>query len=303
MENYDLIIIGAGPAGVTAAIYAQRAGLNYLLLEKSAIGGKVITAYEVENYPGYSKILGSELALNFRKQIKDLDINFKREEVTKIEKFDDIFFISTNKNRYEVKRIILASGTTENKLHLEKEETFLGRGISFCATCDGAFYKDKDVLVYGGGDSAITEATFLSNIAKSVLVISRHELRGEKSNIEILKSHQNVSYLPNSVIVEILGSDHFEGVIVRSNNLDEKVIHADGLFVYIGSKPDLKYINYLNILDEKGYIITDSSFRTPVKHLYAIGDCIDKKVRQIVTATGDGAQVIHTILEDIKKGK
>lgn len=301
MEKYDILIIGAGPAGVTAAIYAHRANLNYLILEKSAIGGKVITAYEVENYPGFSKILGSELVLNLRKQIKDLVINFKREEVLKIEKFDDSFFVSTNKDRYEVKRIIIATGTSENKLNLEKEEQFLGRGVSFCATCDGAFYKDKDVIVYGGGDSAVTEAAFLAGIAKSVTVISRHQLRAESKNIEALKAHTNVSYIPNSVVTEILGDNHFEGVTIRTNETEEKNIFADGIFVYIGSKPSLKYINYLNILDEKGYIITDSNFRTPVKNVYAIGDCIDKDVRQIVTATSDGARVIHTIQNDMKR--
>ncbi len=302
MENFDLVIIGAGPAGLTAAIYAQRANLSYLLLEKGPIGGKVITAYEIENYPGFSKISGSELALTFRKQIKDLNIYFKREEVTRIEKFDDLFFITTNKDRYQTKNIILATGTKENELNVENADKFKGRGVSYCATCDGAFYKDKNVVVYGGGDSAITEATFLAPIVKSLTIISRHELRGEAKNIEKLLSSNNVKCIKNSVITELIGENELKGVKLRNIYTDKtENLPCDGVFVYIGSKPEVNYLNFLNVLNEKGYIETDSHFRTRIEGVYAIGDCIDKELRQIVTATSDGANVIHTILSDMNK--
>ena len=302
MEKFETIIIGAGPAGVTAAIYAHRSGLSYLLLEKGAIGGKVVTAFEIENYPGISKIGGSELALDFRKQVKDMGINFKREEVLSVEKFDDhLFFVTTNKDKYQCESIIVATGTKENDLNLPKEEQFRGRGVSFCATCDGAFYKDKDVIVYGGGDSAITEATFLAPIVHSITMISRHNLRGERNNIEKLQAFNNVKYLPNTIVTKLLGDNVFEGVEVLTEGNKVSTLKADGIFVYIGSKPELKFLNHLDVLNSKGYIEVDKEFRTKVKGVYAIGDVIEKELRQIVTATNDGAIVIHTLHKDLSK--
>ncbi len=302
MEKFETIIIGAGPAGVTAAIYAHRSGLSYLLLEKGAIGGKVVTAFEIENYPGISKIGGSELALDFRKQVKDMGINFKREEVLSIEKFDDhLFFVTTNKDKYQCESIIVATGTKENELNLPKEDQFRGRGVSFCATCDGAFYKDKDVIVYGGGDSAITEATFLAPIVHSITMISRHNLRGERNNIEKLQAFDNVKYLPNTIVTKLLGDNVFEGVEVLIEGNKVSTLKADGIFVYIGSKPELKFLNHLDVLNSKGYIEVDKEFRTKVKGVYAIGDVIEKELRQIVTATNDGAIVIHTLHKDLSK--
>lgn len=302
MEKFETIIIGAGPAGVTAAIYAHRSGLSYLLLEKGAIGGKVVTAFEIENYPGISKIGGSELALDFRKQVKDMGINFKREEVLSVEKFDDhLFFVTTNKDKYQCESIIVATGTKENELNLPKEEQFRGRGVSFCATCDGAFYKDKDVIVYGGGDSAITEATFLAPIVHSITMISRHNLRGERNNIEKLQAFNNVKYLPNTIVTKLLGDNVFEGVEVLTEGNKVSTLKADGIFVYIGSKPELKFLNHLDVLNSKGYIEVDKEFRTKVKGVYAIGDVIEKELRQIVTATNDGAIVIHTLHKDLSK--
>ena len=302
MKKFETIIIGAGPAGVTAAIYAHRSGLSYLLLEKGAIGGKVVTAFEIENYPGISKIGGSELALDFRKQVKDMGINFKREEVLSVEKFDDhLFFVTTNKDKYQCESIIVATGTKENELNLPKEEQFRGRGVSFCATCDGAFYKDKDVIVYGGGDSAITEATFLAPIVHSITMISRHNLRGERNNIEKLQSFNNLKYLPNTIVTKLLGDNVFEGVEVLTEGNKVSTLKADGIFVYIGSKPELKFLNHLDVLNSKGYIEVDKEFRTKVKGVYAIGDVIEKELRQIVTATNDGAIVIHTLHKDLSK--
>ena len=221
METYDIVIIGAGPAGITSAIYASRAGLNYCLIEKGPIGGKVINAYEIENYPGFSKIEGPMLALNFRKQIKDLNINLKKEEVTLIDKMDDTFYINTNKEKYQSKYVIIATGTKENELKLPNEEALKGRGISFCATCDGAFFKDKDVVVYGGGDSALTEATFLAQIVKHLTIVSRHELRGETNNIKKLQAYNNVSYIPNTIITEVIGKDYLEAVKLLSSDNKE----------------------------------------------------------------------------------
>lgn len=296
MEIFDTVIIGSGPAGVTAAIYAHRSNLKYLLLEKSAIGGKIINAYEVENYPGFLKVQGSDLALAFRSQVKSLNLNFKREEVLKIDKMNNSFFITTSKDRYESKTVVIATGTKENELNLPNEAFLLGRGVSYCATCDGSFYKDKDVIVYGGGDSAITEATFLSSIAKKVTIISRHELRGEPKNIDKLHSLNNIEYISNTTISELIGKEKLEKVKLSNGN----ELKVDGLFVYIGSKPKLDFLNKFNILNKKGYIEVDEHFNTKEKGIYAIGDVIEKELRQVVTATSDGARVIQTILKDIK---
>lgn len=300
METYDIVIIGAGPAGITSAIYASRAGLNYCLIEKGPIGGKVINAYEIENYPGFSKIEGPMLALNFRKQIKDLNINLKKEEVTLIDKMDDTFYINTSKEKYQAKYVIIATGTKENELKLPNEEALKGRGISFCATCDGAFFKDKDVVVYGGGDSAITEAAFLAQIVKHLTIVSRHELRGETNNIKKLQAYNNVSYIPNTIITEVIGKDYLEAVKLLSSDNKETILKTNGLFVYIGSKPELKFLNYMDILNSKGYIEVDNHFETKVPNLFAIGDVIEKELRQIVTAESDGANVIHAIQKKMR---
>jgi len=298
MEQFDVIIIGAGPAGITASIYAYRAGLNAILFDKGAIGGKVVDAYEIENYPGFNKINGSDLALSFRNQIKSMGINFKRESVTKIEQFADRFYVDTNKAKYLTKRIIIATGTEETKMNLENEEKFKGRGVSYCATCDGAYYQNKDVVVYGGGDSAVTEAAFLAKISKSVTVISRHDLRGEKQNILKLFEYPNVKHIKNTTITALNGDDSLESIDLINLDGTKSNLKTDGLFVYIGAKPNLSYLNRLNILDKNGYINVDDHFRTQVKNIYAIGDVINKELRQIVTATNDGAEVIHTILKE-----
>ena len=231
-----------------------------------------------------------------------MGINFKREEVLSVEKFDDhLFFVTTNKDKYQCESIIVATGTKENELNLPKEEQFRGRGVSFCATCDGAFYKDKDVIVYGGGDSAITEATFLAPIVHSITMISRHNLRGERNNIEKLQAFNNVKYLPNTIVTKLLGDNVFEGVDVLTEGNKVSTLKADGIFVYIGSKPELKFLNHLDVLNSKGYIEVDKEFRTKVKGVYAIGDVIEKELRQIVTATNDGAIVIHTLHKDLSK--
>ena len=252
MEKLDILIIGAGPSGVTAAIYAKRAGLNFLLMEKSAIGGKVVDIFELENYPGVEGMSGSDLALTFRKQIKQLKIPFARDEVLDIKENNSSFIVKTLKNEYEVNKIILACGTKENNLGLESEQKFLGRGVSYCATCDGSFYKDKKVVVYGGGNSAISEALYLSNIVKELVIVSRHDLRGEKENTNKLLS------LP---------------------------------------KPELSYLNSLNLEKENGYLIVNNHLEKNIKNIYAIGDCINKELRQIVTATSDGALVIDYIIK------
>ena len=297
MEKLDILIIGAGPSGVTAAIYAKRAGLNFLLMEKSAIGGKVVDIFELENYPGVEGMSGSDLALTFRKQIKQLKIPFVRDEVLDIKENNSSFIVKTLKNEYEVNKIILACGTKENNLGLESEQKFLGRGVSYCATCDGSFYKDKKVVVYGGGNSAISEALYLSNIVKELVIVSRHDLRGEKENTSKLLSLPNVTHIKNSTIIELNGENSLENIKIKDDKDEITTITTDGVFVYIGSKPELSFLNSLNLEKENGYLIVDNHFESNIKNIYAIGDCINKELRQIVTATSDGALVIDHIIK------
>ena len=297
MEKLDILIIGAGPSGVTAAIYAKRAGLNFLLMEKSAIGGKVVDIFELENYPGVEGMSGSDLALTFRKQIKQLKIPFVRDEVLDIKENNSSFIVKTLKNEYEVNKIILACGTKENNLGLESEQKFLGRGVSYCATCDGSFYKDKKVVVYGGGNSAISEALYLSNIVKELVIVSRHDLRGEKENTNKLLSLPNVTHIKNSTIIELNGENSLENIKIKDDKNEITTITTDGVFVYIGSKPELSFLNSLNLEKENGYLIVNNHFETNIKNIYAIGDCINKELRQIVTATSDGALVIDHIIK------
>ncbi len=297
MEKLDILIIGAGPSGVTSAIYAKRAGLNFLLMEKSAIGGKVVDIYELENYPGVEGMSGSDLALTFRKQIKQLKIPFVRDEVLDIKENNGRFIVKTLKNEYEVSKIILACGTKENNLGLDSEQKFLGRGVSYCATCDGSFYKDKKVVVYGGGNSAISEALYLSNIVKELVIVSRHNLRGEKENTDKLLSLPKVTHIKNSTIVELNGENTLENIEIKNDKDEITTITTDGVFVYIGSKPELSFLNSLNLDKENGYLIVNNHFETNIKNIFAIGDCINKELRQIVTATSDGALVIDYIIK------
>ena len=295
----DLIIIGAGPGGVTAAIYAKRSGLDFAIFEKSCIGGNVVNAYEIENYPGTGKIIGSDLAMNFMNELTELGVEVTYDEVIKIEKIDDHFKVtSTYNGELEAKKVLLALGTKPRKLNVEKEDKFLGRGVSFCATCDGAFYKDKTVLVVGGGNSALTETPYLANIVKKVYLITRHELKGDNKEIAKIRSLKNVEVIEFKQVKDLIGDKELEGaILLDTNTKEESVLNFDGVFVYIGQLPPTDLVKHFGILDNRGFIKVNHKFETEVEGLYAIGDCIEKDVRQIVTATGDAATAIHFINE------
>lgn len=295
----DLIIIGAGPAGVTSAIYAKRSGLDFDIYEKSCIGGNVVNAFEIENYPGVGKIVGSDLAMNFMNELTALDVNVKYDEVTSITEHEDGYEIKTQFGETnKAKKILLALGTKPRKLNIENEDKFIGKGISFCATCDGAFYKNKVVLVVGGGNSALTETMYLANIVKKAYLITRHELKGDKKEIAKIKALNNVEIIEFKSINKLLGDKNIEGVeLIDTNTKDLSTLNIDGIFVYIGQLPPTDFLKPLGILNERGFIDVDNHFETSVKGIYAIGDCINKDVRQIVTAVGDAASAIHYINE------
>ena len=292
----DLIIIGAGPGGVTAAIYAKRSNLDLLVFEKNCVGGNVVNAFEIENYPGVGKIVGADLSINFLNELDALGIEVNYEEIKEVKKIDDHFkVVTTDDIEYEAKKVLLALGTKARKLNLENEDALLGRGVSFCATCDGAFYKNKTVLVVGGGNSALTEAMYLANIASKVYVITRHELKGTKKEIDELKGKKNVEVIEFKQIKELVSENkHLKSVILFDTNTKvEMKLDVDGVFVYIGQIPQTGFLSNLGILNERGFINVDKHFETSVKGLFAIGDCIDKEVRQIATAVGDAATAIH----------
>ncbi len=304
MEVKDLIIIGAGPSGVSAAIYAKRANLDFIIFEKFAIGGQVINAFEIENYPGFNKIFGSDLAINFMNNLTALNVKVKYEEVVSLEKNEDIFILKTSlDNVYYAKNVILALGSNPRKLNLPNEDQFTGRGISYCAMCDGNFYKDKEILVYGGGNSAISEALFLTNIVKKLTIVSRSNLRADKSLVEELSLKQNVDILENKLVDSlIIDNNEIKGVKLKDKfNNEITSLNIEGIFVYIGAIPSTSFLTNLGILNKEGYIEVNNHFETKINNLYAIGDVINKDLRQIVTATNDGAFAIHYLLEKLNK--
>lgn len=304
MEVKDLIIIGAGPSGVSAAIYAKRANLDFIIFEKFAIGGQVINAFEIENYPGFNKIFGSDLAINLMNNLTALNVEVKYEEVVSLEKNENIFILKTSlDNVYYAKNVILALGSNPRKLNLPNEDQFTGRGISYCAMCDGNFYKDKEILVYGGGNSAISEALFLTNIVKKLTIVSRSNLRADKSLVEELSSKQNVDILENKLVDSLLiDNNEIKGVNLKDKfNNEITFLNVEGIFVYIGAIPSTSFLTNLGILNKEGYIEVNNHFETKINNLYAIGDVINKDLRQIVTATNDGAFAIHYLLEKFKK--
>ena len=292
----DLIIVGAGPGGVTAAIYAKRSNLNFKIFEKNCVGGNVVNAFEIENYPGVGKIMGADLAINFINDLDHLGIEVEYDEITSIEKKDDHFLVKTlSEETFETRNVILSLGTKPRKLNLDNEDSLLGRGVSFCATCDGAFYKDKVTLVVGGGNSALTEALYLANIAKKVYVITRHELKGDKKEIETIRAKENIEVIEFKQVKELIkDGDKLKGVTLFDTNTKEEMkLTLDGVFVYIGQIPQTSFLKDLDILDEKGFIKVDNHFETSVKGIFGVGDCINKEVRQIATAIGDAATVMH----------
>ncbi|MCX5781466.1 MAG: thioredoxin-disulfide reductase [Elusimicrobia bacterium] len=289
---YDLIIIGGGPAGLTAGIYASRAKLKTLLIEKMGCGGNAAITDRIENYPGFPEGIGGlELASKFEGQAKKFGLEIKLEEVKKIITKSKVKTIITDSAEYLTKTIIVATGASYKKADVPGENEFIGKGVSYCATCDGPFFKEKEVVVIGGGDSAIQEADFLTKFAKKVTVIHRRDkLRATKILQEKVLSNPKVFFAWNSVITKILGSNKVEGIEIKNVNDNEtSLINADGVFVFIGFSPNTSFIADILKLDNSGCIVTDDNMKTSVEGIYASGDCRRKLLNQVVTAASDGA--------------
>ena len=289
---YDTIIIGAGPAGMTAALYAARSNLKVALLERGIPGGQMNNTADIENYPGYANISGPELAEKMFEPLENLGVEHLFGLVEKIEDRGDFKEIITEDERFEAKTVIIASGANHRHLGVPGEEDYNSRGVSYCAVCDGAFFRDEDLLVVGGGDSAVEEAIFLTRLAKSVTIVHRRdELRAQKVLQDRAFANEKIRFVWDSVVESIHGDERKVTGVTFKNVKTGEISQAEfgGIFIYVGLDPVSEFAADLGITDEAGWILTDHQMKTSVAGIYAVGDVRQKDLRQITTAVGDGA--------------
>ena len=305
--SYDLIIIGAGPAGLTAAIYARRALLKCLILEKSLSGGKLNKTEDVDNYPGFTTIKGPELAEKMAEHTKSYKIDWKQVEVIKLEKKEKEFIVKTNEgNDFTSRSVIIASGAVENKLKIKGEEELTNRGVSSCAICDGFLFRDKKVVVVGGGYSALETALYMSNIANQVYLVHRREtFRAEKEIVERAANNPKITFILNSVLTEIQGKEMVEKVII-GNLVDnqKKELPVSAVFPCIGLSPFSSFVHELGICDGEKYITIKGDCSTSVPGLFAAGDVArinQNKIKQIVTAVAEGAIAAQSVIKYLER--
>ncbi|SHI89563.1 thioredoxin-disulfide reductase [Clostridium intestinale] len=291
VKNIDLMIIGGGPAGLTAAIYAARAKLDMILLENAVVGGQVRTSYTIENYPGFKTIEGGKLADIMQEQAEELGAKIDEFDLVQSAKLtDEEKIIETDSYIYKPKAVIIATGAMPKKLPIPNEEKFSSKGVHYCAVCDGAMYGDKIIAVVGGGNSALEEALFLTKFASKVIMIRRFDyFKGEKATIDEVLNHPKIEVLFNWDLVDVEGETYLEKAIIKNTQTNEqKEIQIDAVFGYIGTEPKTDYFKEDINLTKGGYIIADESTRTNVKGVYAAGDVREKQFRQITTAVADG---------------
>ena len=293
---YDIIIIGAGPAGLTSALYALRANKKVLVLEKSTYGGQIINTGVIENYPGVKDITGYDYATNLYEQVTDLNGKIVYEEVVKIDEDKKVY---TTKNVYQAKSIIIATGVNRRKLNIPNEEELTGKGVSYCAICDGGFYKNKIVVVNGGGNTAIEDALYLADVAKKVYLIHRRDtFKAEQKYIDELKNKDNVEFVLNSNIISINGKDYVESIDINEDG-QERNIPINGLFIAIGQEPNND--NFKNIIElENGYVKSSDGVHTNCKGIYVAGDTRVKDLRQLTTAVSDGATAATVAIKEME---
>lgn len=287
---YDVVIIGAGPAGLTAAIYTRRAAKKVLVLEAKVYGGQIVNTLDIENYPAEEHISGYDFATKLYNQAKNLGAEIVFEKVISIEANGKQKKVITTDNVYEAGSVIIATGSENKKLGLPNEDQLIGKGISYCATCDGAFYKNKKVAVVGGGNTALEDALYLADVAEKVYLIHRRsEFRGEDSTVSRLKGKENIQFVLNSNVTKLNAGNKLESIEVASTDGKVRTIEIDGLFVAIGRIPESKAFANLIKLDDAGYIEADEKCHTNVDGIFVAGDSRTKDVRQLVTAASDGA--------------
>lgn len=298
---YDIIVVGAGPAGLTAAIYGCRALKKVLVLEANSYGGQIVNTLDIENYPVEAHISGFDFATKLYNQAKDLGAEVKFEKVVQIND-GEVKEVVTTKNVYKAKTIILATGAFNRKLGLSNENELVGKGVSYCATCDGAFYRDKVVAVNGGGNTAVEDALYLSDVARIVYLIHRRdEFRAENTLVNKLKAKENVKFILNSNVTKLNSSDRLNSIEVTDNDGNVQTIDVDGLFIAIGRVPENQNFAKIINLDEAGYALASEDCHTNIDGIFVAGDNRVKLVRQLVTATSDGAVAASEAIKYINK--
>jgi thioredoxin reductase (NADPH) len=297
---YDLVIIGAGPAGMTAAIYAQRANLKTIMIEKSAPGGQIVNTGEIENYTGFTKLSGGDLALNMFNHAMALGVEYGYGDVRTVVKNSGLFTITTDQDTYTAKAVIIASGMIQRKLGLENEERLSSNGISWCAICDGPIYKGEDVVVIGGGNSAVEESSYLATLVNHLTIVQNlPHFTADKKSIDHLNKMSNVTSHFNSLVTAfIVEENKLSGVeITNTVTKETKIIPCKGVFEYIGWNPNTYMLKGLNITNAWGYIEANERMETAIPGLFAAGDVRVKQIRQVVTATADGAIAVQNALK------
>ena len=290
--QYDVLILGGGPAGLSAAIYAARGAAKTAIIDISMFGGQPSNYLELENYPGFGKIGGYEMMEKFEEHAGMFDIDkYPMQEIEKIDLVSTSKIIETKENIFESKTVIIATGAQAKKLGIKGEKEFTGRGVSYCAVCDGAFYKDKIIAVIGGGNAAVEEGCYLTKFAKKVYIIHRRDtLRADKIEQERAFKNEKVEFIFDTIPLEIQGTDNVENLVIKNVKTNEiSNLKADGVFPYIGFSPNVDYINAQLQQNEAGFIITDETMQTSVQGVFAIGDVRTTPLRQVITAAADGA--------------
>lgn len=306
MKSYDVIVIGAGPGGMTGALYASRANLSVLMLDRGIYGGQMNNTAAIENYPGFKSVLGPDLAKDMYEGSTQFGAEYAYGSVTAIEDHGDHKIVKTDDGDYETKAVIVATGSEYKKLGVPGEDKFGGRGVSYCAVCDGAFFKNREVVVIGGGDSAVEEGLYLAGLASKVTIIYRRDqLRAQKILQDRAFANDKIEFVWNTNVTEILGDDmKVTGVATKNNQTGETgEIAASGVFIYVGTLPMTDAFTDLGITDDAGWIKTNDHMATAVPGIFAIGDVRQKDLRQITTAVGDGGiagQAVFSYLEDLK---
>lgn len=299
---FDVIIIGGGPAGYAAALYASRAGLDTLVIEKLSAGGQMTLTGDIDNYPGFEEgIDGFTLGLKMQQSAERFGAKTEYDEIISVDFSQEIKVLNGAASSYKSKTVVIATGANPRELGLDKEKEFIGKGVHYCAHCDGRFYKDKTVVVVGGGNSAVSDALYLSKLARKVYLVHRRDsLRAEKIFVNALEKAENIEIIWNSEVEEILSENKFNGVRLLSVlNKKYEDVYADGLFVSVGRTPATGLFAGQILLDNNGYIIADESTKTSVKGVFAAGDVRSKVLRQVVTAVSDGAIAAHSAEEYI----